>query len=88
VELDSLHGANIAIGDACLVALDALIGGCDPPQPASIATATQLVSPRRPKPEIVIPYLPKPNEWVSVASVRRGLLPGAIVGDRATQTLL
>jgi hypothetical protein len=44
VEFDSLHGANIAIAEVCAVALDAPIGGCDPPHPASVTTATQLVS--------------------------------------------
>jgi hypothetical protein len=44
VEFDSLHGANIAIAEVCVVALDAPIGGCDTPHPASIATATQKLS--------------------------------------------
>jgi hypothetical protein len=50
--------AGFLIAAACSIALDALTGGCDPPQPASIATATQLVITQRPKPEILIAYLP------------------------------
>jgi hypothetical protein len=55
VEFDAPHGANIAIVEDCVVALDAPIGGCDPSHPASIATATQPVSAQRPKAENFIP---------------------------------
>ncbi|MGC1984571.1 MAG: hypothetical protein WA668_04190 [Candidatus Cybelea sp.] len=36
--------AGWTIAGACAIAPGAPSGGCDPPQPASIAAATQLVS--------------------------------------------
>jgi hypothetical protein len=45
----------------CAIAPGAPIGGCDPPHPASIAAATQLVSAQQAKSEILITCLLKPE---------------------------
>jgi hypothetical protein len=55
-----LRSACAAIAAFCGIARGALIGGCDPPQPATIAAATQLLSAKRLRPEILMASLLKP----------------------------
>jgi hypothetical protein len=48
----------VAIAEVCCIASGAPIGGCDPPQPASMAAATELLSAQRLKREILIYLAP------------------------------
>ncbi len=54
--------------EVCIVAPGTPIGGCDPPQPASIAAATLMLSAQRLKPEIII----SPASWSLNAPTRGG----------------
>jgi hypothetical protein len=68
-ELDAFRARLRFCDPVCGIAPGAPIGGCDPPQPASIATATQLVSEKRPTSESYVAQPPYSSSSSSFNSV-------------------